>query len=657
MQRFPPSYLENAVLGIRKNVVQKRISIHYNNREGWQTVQNAMKGVVNDMNVKEAVRTLLFKEKVAGYNQLYTVWGEHLNSERVLTEYPRPQLKRENYTILNGYWNYSISSDAMMPESYDGKILVPFSPESILSGVNKQLKPSELLWYERILEFQEKRLGYRCLLHFGAVDQCCEVYMNHLKIGEHTGGYLPFSFDITRYIETGTNLLTVKVWDKSETSYHSRGKQKLNRGGMFYTAQSGIWQTVWLEWVPETYIEKVRITPLVDDKEIKVEIKMNDDFREEDAGNMIFRADIYDQEQMIGTMVSRMPFMRIPMESFNYWFPETPTLYNIVLTAGEDRVESYFAMRKIEIKKDNNNVPRIYLNNEPYFQNGLLDQGYWPDGLYTAPSDEAMIFDITKAKELGFNMLRKHIKIEPLRWYYHCDRIGMLVWQDMVNGGGEYNQLLVGYLPTIFPWIASLINDGHYRIFGRKDPAGRQEWKNECETTVSHLYNSPSVVAWVPFNEGWGQFDAKNAYRRIKEMDPTRLVDHASGWYDQKCGDFVSIHNYFHPLKMKMKNRPYILSEFGGYACYVPEHSFSRQIYGYRIYLTAKELNQALQNLMNHDVKELAVHGLSAAVYTQISDVEDEVNGLYTYDRKICKVDKVNILEEINPKAAKDIST
>lgn len=590
------------------------------------------------MNLKDAVRTMFFKEKIFSYHQLTTVWGEQLDPEKVLTEYPRPQLKRDNFTILNGYWNYCISSEVIMPESYDGRILVPFSPESILSGVNRQLKPKEILWYERILEFDKVERGKRCILHFGAVDQSCEVYINHRKVGEHTGGYLPFSIDITRKIEEGTNLLSLKVVDSSETSYHSRGKQKLKRGGMFYTAQSGIWQTVWLEWVPEIYIKTLRLTPLLDEGAIRIEIFMNDDFKTELVGEHTFQVEIYYKQKLLQTVVSPYPYMTIPLKEINAWSPENPNLYDMVITIGEDKVESYFAIRKVEIKKDNEDIPRIFLNNKPYFQNGLLDQGYWPDGLYTAPSDEALIYDIQKAKELGFNMLRKHVKIEPLRWYYHCDRLGMLVWQDMVNGGGKYNMLLVGYLPTIYPKIARRIKDKHYRLFGRKDKEGRMEWVRECEDTVKLLYNSPSVVTWVPFNEGWGQFDARNAYEMIRELDNTRLVDHASGWYDQKCGDFNSIHNYFHPLGVTPESRPAILSEFGGYACYISEHSYSLQIYGYRIYLTKEDLNRAYLNLMREEIMKLNEQGLSALVYTQLSDVEDEVNGLLTYDRKICKV-------------------
>ncbi|MHB8127735.1 MAG: glycoside hydrolase family 2 protein [Mobilitalea sp.] len=597
------------------------------------------------MKLGDAIRTLRFKKKILGNNQLYTVWGEELNPEFVLEEYPRPQLKRDNFTILNGYWNYCISKEPIMPNRFDGQILVPFSPESILSGVNRQIKPGEILWYERILKIDKKYKENRCILHFGAVDRFCEVYINHQKVAEHNGGYLPFQIDITKKIDEGINLLSLKVVDDSETSYHSRGKQKLNRGGMFYTAQSGIWQTVWMEWVPDLYITSLRITPLVEQSAVRVEINLNDDFNQEKVVTVLFRVDIYENNKLMHTMVSRLPFMTIPMGTFHYWSPENPYLYDMVITAGEDRVESYYAMRKVEIKIDQNNIARIFLNDQPYFQNGLLDQGYWPDGLYTAPSDEAFIFDIQKAKELGFNMLRKHIKIEPLRWYYHCDRLGMLVWQDMVNGGEEYNLLIVGYLPTIFPKLFNHMKDKHYQLLGRKQLAGRQEWTEECRQTVQHLYNNPSIVVWVPFNEGWGQFDAEKAFEMIRELDGTRLIDHASGWFDQKCGDFKSIHNYFHPLKVNLEERPVILSEFGGYACYIADHTYSLQVYGYRIYLSKEDLDLAYQKLYKDEIKKLVTQGLSAAVYTQLSDVEDEVNGLFTYDRKVCKV---NVMEQYN---------
>jgi beta-galactosidase/beta-glucuronidase len=595
------------------------------------------------MDLKNAIRTLKFRGEKPENNQLYTIWGEKIDPDHLLEEYPRPQLKRENYSILNGYWNYCILNNQTIPEQYDGRILVPFSPESVLSGVNRQLKPNEYLWYERHLQINQKLDDERCLLHFGAVDQYCEVYINRHKVLKHMGGYLPFTVDITEWIREGDNLLNLRVTDKSDTSFHSRGKQKLKRGGMFYTAQSGIWQTVWMEWVPDMYITTLKITPVTDRGEVHIEIYLNDDFNRKEVTNPVFQVDIYKDRNLIQTISSNLQFVTVPFRDFEYWSPEKPVLYDMVITVGKDRVESYFAMRKVEIKRASDGVPRIYLNNEPYFQNGLLDQGYWPDGLYTAPSDEAMIYDIKKAKELGFNMLRKHIKIEPLRFYYHCDRMGMLVWQDIVNGGDKYNMLLVGYIPTLLPMLASKIRDKHYHLLGRGNEQGRKEWTLECRKTVQHLYNSPSIITWVPFNEGWGQFDAKKAYDMIHEMDTTRLIDHASGWFDQGCGDFESIHNYFHPMRAVIKNRPVVLSEYGGYACYIDNHSFSHDIYGYRIYRTKEELNRAYHHLLEDDIKDLVHSGLSAAVFTQLSDVENEVNGLLTYDRKICKVTAVNL--------------
>ncbi|HKL98307.1 MAG TPA: glycoside hydrolase family 2 [Mobilitalea sp.] len=592
------------------------------------------------MKLRDAVRTLLSKKTVMSDQQLYTIWGERFNSEHVLEEYPRPQLKRDNYTSLNGVWNYNITKEAFKPPYYDGKIVVPFSPESVLSGVNRQLKPGEVLYYERPLITMTKQKGKLCILHFGAVDQFCEVFINARKVVEHMGGYLPFSVDITEVLEEGGNLLSVRVTDSSETSYHSRGKQRLTRGGMFYTAQSGIWQPVWLEWVPELYITFLKITPEYDDSRVKIEVQLNKTFNNSKGKELTYRFDIFENRRLVSSTSSRQSVNFIPIKNVISWSPENPFLYNMVITVGEDRVESYFAMRKFDVQLDTMKHPRLCLNNKPYYQNGLLDQGYWPDGLYTAPSDEALIFDIEQAKALGFNMLRKHIKIEPLRWYYHCDRIGMIVWQDMVNGGEKYNQLLVGYLPTIFPGIASRIKDKHYRWFGRSEEAGRLEWTRECMETVRHLYNQPCIGVWVPFNEGWGQFDAIKAVEQIREYDNTRLIDHASGWYDQSGGDFESKHNYFHPLRLDISERAAALSEFGGYACYISEHSYSLSVYGYRIYPNKEELNKAYQKLYREDIEGLKEKGLSASVYTQLSDVEDEVNGLFTYDRRVCKVMK-----------------
>jgi beta-galactosidase/beta-glucuronidase len=595
------------------------------------------------MKLKDAIKTLPLFNRKRSFHQLYTPWGEQLDTKNVLNEYPRPQLKRESYINLNGYWYYSITKKPIKPKQYEGMILVPFSPESVLSKVNKQLLPGEYLWYEKKIYLDEIEANKRCLLHFGAVDQYLEVFINEKKVKEHMGGYLPVSMDITKQLKKGENIITLKVMDSSDTSYHSRGKQKLNRGGMFYTAQSGIWQTVWMEWVSWEYIKSMELTPNIDDSSINIKINLNK--LNVPSKNECFIIKIFDNENLIQTVTSYDKKFKIPIQNPKYWSPENPFLYNLEINYGEDNIRSYFAMRKFEIKKDKDGYARIFLNNEPYFQNGVLDQGYWPDGLYTAPSDEAMIFDIQKAKELGFNMIRKHIKIEPLRWYYHCDRLGMIVWQDMVNGGGKYNTFFVGYLPTLFPKLADFIKDKYYLIHARKSKEGRKEWLLECKNTIKHLYNCPSIAVWVPFNEGWGQFDANNAVKIIKSLDQTRLVDHASGWFDQQGGDFKSIHDYFHKLDIVKDKRAVVLSEFGGYACYLPLHSYSNRIYGYRIYKNKKELNKAYQELYNKEIKELIKKGLSATVYTQLSDVEDEVNGLYTYDRKIRKIDVVNKLK------------
>ncbi|MDF2588932.1 MAG: hypothetical protein K0S41_2773 [Anaerocolumna sp.] len=652
------------------------------------------------MKLKDAIKTLPLFNRKRSFHQLYTPWGEQLDAKNILNEYPRPQLERESYVNLNGYWYYSITKKPIKPLQYEGMILVPFSPESVLSKVNRQLLPGEYLWYEKKIYFDEIIPNKRCLLHFGAVDQYCEVYINEKKAKEHMGGYLPFSIDITKHLKTGENSITLKVTDSSDTSYHARGKQKLDRGGMFYTAQSGIWQTVWMEWVSWEYIKSVELTPNIDDSTINIEVSLNKqkmsekinkdkenensqntnkeniinensqntnkeniinelinehknnenlDYEKIDSKNIdnekkVFTIKIYDDNaNLIQTVISYQRKFKIPIQNAKYWSPENPYLYDLEITYGDDKISSYFAMRKFEIKNDKDGFARIFLNNEPYFQNGVLDQGYWPDGLYTAPSDEAMIFDIQKAKELGFNMIRKHIKIEPLRWYYHCDRLGMIVWQDMVNGGGKYNTFMVGYVPTLFPRLAN-IKDNYYLLHARESKEGRKEWLLECKRTIKHLYNSPSIAVWVPFNEGWGQFDANKAVKLIKSLDQTRLVDHASGWFDQQGGDFKSIHDYFHKLDIVKDKRAVVLSEFGGYACYLPLHSYSNRIYGYRIYKNKNELNKAYKGLYQKEIEGLIKKGLSATVYTQLSDVEDEVNGLYTYDRKMQKIHVVNKL-------------
>lgn len=558
-----------------------------------------------------------------------TRWGETLDQNRVLAEYPRPQMRRDDFLILNGVWQYAVTKDNQEPEKYDGEILVPFSPECELSGVMRALLPDETLWYRRKIVFPKNWQNRRILLHFGAVDQTAEVFLNGHPLGSHTGGYTAFSFDITPYL-AGENILTVRVRDVSDTSYHSRGKQKTKRGGIWYTPQSGIWQTVWAEPVPERYVERLKIVSLFDESAVEVTAYA--------AGGEALPCSLRRAEQTVhGTAGTPM---RLTLKSFAPWSPEQPELYDFEVTAGGDTVKSYFAMRKFSVEKDAEGVPRLFLNNKPYFHNGVLDQSYWPDGLYTAPSDEAMVSDILAIKEMGFNTLRKHIKIEPMRWYYHCDRLGMLVWQDMPNGGGNYSPFVIS-APA---FAAVRISDGpkHYKLFARESAEGRGQYAAELHEMVGQLINCPCIAMWVPFNEGWGQFDAAAAMEKIRALDTTRTVDHASGWHDQGVGAVKSLHVYFRPYRFKRdrKGRAVLLSEFGGYNLRVDGHCFNEKDFGYKRFASAKELLAAFTALYENEIIPAKQKGLSAAIYTQLSDVEDELNGLLTYDRAVEKMSR-----------------
>lgn len=596
--------------------------------------------------------------------QLYTRWGKNLDRDHVLEEYPRPFLMREDYQILNGWWDYAFTIDYKQPQQYEGRILVPFSPETALSGVGRQLKPDEYLWYRRNFDlpgWDREKGQNRILLHFGAVDQSCEVRINGHKVKRHTGGYLPFEVDISRYAQESANELIVAVKDLSDTSYHSKGKQKLNAGGMFYTAQSGIWQTVWLEKVPKTYIKEIKTVPDIEKKIIRIKVSSSYSTDKKNVDKLsrnlpieikIRKPGLYPDpvvkpsqistEDMLETAVLAVSdkWIEIPIESISLWNCETPYLYYFEVKLGDDRAISYFAMRKFSLEtKVHEEFLRICLNGEVQFQNGVLDQGYWPESLYTPPSDAAMIFDIQEMKKTGFNMVRKHLKIEPQRWYYHCDRLGIVVWQDMVNGGSYYKHWFVTYGATLLSWLRIPMRDVYPRLLSREAKAGRLEFIREMKETIRLLGNHPSIAAWVIFNEGWGQFQTEDMTRIVRRLDPNRLIDQASGWFDQGGGDFSSLHNYFFKLFIRPeRERASVLSEFGGYSYREPGHCAKEKLYGYGICKNKKDLEKRFLERWQ-GVRNLIPQGLSASIYTQWTDVEEEVNGVFTYDREVRKIE------------------
>lgn len=571
-------------------------------------------------------------------SNIRTQWFDKVDRRLPLAEYPRPQFERKDWICLNGEYDYAITGDtADAPKKYDGKILVPFSVESDLSGVGKALLPEQRLWYRRKFTVGKEFSGKEALLHFGAVDWQCSVWVNGKLVGEHTGGYNPFTFNITDVITEGENELVVKVFDPTDAGHQQRGKQILVTKGFWYTATSGIWQTVWLEPVNRCRIDSLRLVPDIDEGVIRINIK-----RTCKCGGKLYAKVLEGDKVVFDSEIADKA--AIPVPDARLWSPEDPFLYTLLLTLdcnGEkDEVSSYFGMRKFSIVKDSAGIPRLGLNNKPYFQRGLLDQGYWPESQLTPPTDEAMIFDIEKMKELGYNMLRKHIKEEPLRWYYHCDRLGMLVWQDMISGGQYIGNVLAGVLPN----INIHVKDSKYKSFKRDKPEWRQEFKDELFGMIDNLYNCVSVCCWVPFNEGWGQFDAKEIGTAIKNYDPSRFVDHASGWHDQGGPEFKSIHKYILPVHAptarRTAGRPIVLSEYGGYSWNIVEHAWNpKRSFGYIMFKNSEKLSAAYKRLHESQVIPLINKGLCATVYTQVSDVEFEVNGIYSYDRKILKLD------------------
>lgn len=546
------------------------------------------------------------KQKKPHFNTLTTPYESSLEGGVPFCEYPRPQLKRESYLCLNGSWRFTLLRGEK--RVYEGNILVPFPPESRISGVCRKIGKRELLIYERT--FTPLPGEGRLILHFGACDQTAQVFVNGKKAGEHSGGYLPFSFDITDLLTEGENLLRVEARDPMDLSL-PYGKQTKKRGGMWYTKVSGIWQTVWLERVPDSFIRRITLEPDLHGVDIRVEGGGEVKRLTYEGGEYLFTGD----------------HLRLEVPSAELWTPESPRLYPFTLESGGDRVESYFALRTVGIGEENG-MPRLLLNGKPYFFHALLDQGYFPDGIFLPADPRGFLDDILRAKECGFNTLRKHIKIEPELFYYYCDRHGCLVMQDAVNSG-SYSFLIDTALPTLF-----LKKGVRHRASKR-----RRDAFFECALGMTELLrNHPSVVYYTVFNEGWGQFDADGAYERLKACDPSRIWDATSGWFKEKKSDVESLHVYFKPIKIKASERPTVLSEFGGYSMKLDTHSFNlKKTYGYRKYTDLEVWQADLEALYTEQIAPALEKGLCGAVLTQLSDVEDETNGLLTYDRRVLK--------------------
>ena len=554
--------------------------------------------------LRMAVNDLFKKKETARIAALDTPWTAQ--SGIPWEEYPRPQLRRDSFFCLNGPWRFAINGNEV------GDILVPYPPESKLSGVPAPERGDQLT-YEREFTLPEGFRRDRVLLHFGAVDQECTVYLNDIELGSHVGGYLPFSFDVTEQLQE-TNTLRVIAFDPLDTDL-PYGKQREDRGGMWYTPVSGIWQTVWMESVPQKYIRGVKLQPALDS--VIITIDGDGPFTVECDGK-VYRP--------------KSNRFRIRPENPKLWSPENPHLYPVVVRNCDDAVETYFALRTIGTKTIDG-VPRLCLNGKPYFFHGLLDQGYWPDGLFLPGSPEGYSWDVKTMKSLGFNTLRKHIKIEPERFYYDCDRLGMIVFQDLVNSG-PYHYLRDTAIPTIGGKLATY----HEAPSERR----RNFFLIHGEETLRHLYNHPSIMLYTLFNEGWGQHDTQNLYRHFRAMDPSRIWNAASGWFKNSDSDVQSEHIYFGSLKMKPTGRrPLLLTEFGGYSCALDGHRFNPdEEYGYQKYPTVEDFQTALEKLYREGILPQIKTGLCGCILTQVSDVEDETNGLVTYDRMVIKADQ-----------------
>lgn len=573
------------------------------------------------------------------FKQLRT---DYLAKEELpLQEYPRPQFQRQAYLNLNGYWDFCFAkSDALV--NFNRKILVPFSPETLLSEINEAPKEDEFLYYRRAIKLDKDFKKDILILHFGAIDQEVEIFINNEFVHFQSVPLLPFSVDITNFVKDNQFEILLKIKDLTEKGQHILGKQKTKRGGIWYTPQSGVLQTIWLESLEDNYLKDVEIIPNFDEE------KVTFIFQKVGLGEVTLK--VFSNEKMIHHEVSSKDEITLYINDALKWTPENPHLYEVTYEFNNDFVSSYFAFRKVERKIHESGFSYVYLNNEPVFLSGVLDQGYYSDGLLSAPSDQALIDDIILLKEMGFNMLRKHIKLEPYRFYYHCDVIGILVMQDMINlmPPKHYN---VNALGAMFLNIHK--SDMKGNVFGVYTKKQEENYLLALNKTISLYKCFPSIIAWVPFNEGWGQFRANEVSELITSLDAMRLIDQASGWSDQGQGDFHSRHIYFTKLNLngrKTNKRILAISEFGGYSLKLKDHSFNlSKTFGYRAYQTKEDLEKGLENLYLNQALPLLKKGLGVLVYTQLSDVEDEVNGLISFDRKVTKVER-NLMMDLNKK-------
>jgi len=575
-----------------------------------------------------------------------TQWAKDVDSANTLPDYPRPQMQRSNWQNLNGLWQYAIlpvSDNENIPVHFQGNILVPFAIESALSGVSKTVGKDSILWYQRDITVPYKRKGKKILLHFGAIDWRSDIYVNNKKIGRHEGGYDPFTFDITDALKKGTKqLLTIRVWDPTDDGPQPHGKQVVHPEGIWYTSVTGIWQTVWMETVPETYMSSIKQTPDLDNKNIAVSASVQNIQPGDELSVSAWKGNIKVAEK---TITDTSVTLSIPDPET--WSPSHPFLYDLKITVMRkgkalDEVKSYFGMRKISVSPDANGIKKMMLNNKFLFEFGPLDQGWWPDGLYTAPTDAALKFDIEKIKEMGFNLIRKHIKVEPARWYYYCDSIGILVWQDMPSGDlGNQWEPRPGVLGRATERDRTPESEGYYR----------KEWN----AIMDALHNYPCIIVWTPFNEAWGQFKTVEITNRTKQKDPSRLVNSASGGNFFPVGDIEDLHNYPDPAMPRPdifgSKKALVLGEFGGLGLPVQGHTWQEKNWGYQSFKSNDSLFKRYESLTGK-LAELIKAGLSAAVYTQTTDVEGEVNGFMSYDRKVMKM-PIEKLKEVNERLYK----